>query len=553
MSASSKKKLRKEQNAAAMTEKQQNAAKEAKKLKAYTLTFIIVMVLVVATVLGVALRTPIAGAIDRNTHAVTIGNHKLSTTDLSYFYVDAIDTYYTDIYNQYYSSYGSYWSMFVPFNTAAPLNSQVKDTTSGETWADYFMESALENAQRVYAMYDQATAESYQMKEDEQTSMQNYLDNLETYATKYYGYSSTDSYLRNIYGDGANVKTYTEYYTANSIASSYITNYSEALKYEDEDFRNYEKGNFNNYSSFTYAVYEVKSDSYLSGGTKDENGKVTYTDEQKQQALDAAKKDAEHLLNGKYESVEEFNNAISNLGINKDNEDAASTESKYIPYTQISNSDIQRWVGNVNRVSGDTTTFNITKTVTNEDQTTTLETTGFTVVLFIERDDNNTNLVDIRHILFKFEGGTTNESGETVYSDSEKNAAKEKAETMLETWKKGDATAESFGELANLNSADSTGTDGGLYENVYRHQMVDNFDAWCFDEARKAGDTGIVETEYGYHIIYFEKAQDISYRNYMIKNELVAEDTIEWRDALAEKQTITKVNLSGMDWEYTMN
>ena len=52
MSASAKKKLRKEENAAQLTEKQLKEQKEAKKLKAYTLTFAIIMVLVVAIVVA---------------------------------------------------------------------------------------------------------------------------------------------------------------------------------------------------------------------------------------------------------------------------------------------------------------------------------------------------------------------------------------------------------------------------------------------------------------------------------------------------------------------
>ena len=56
MSASSKKKLRKEQEAAALTEKQLAEQKEAKKLKLYTAAFVIVLValLVVAVVFGVS-------------------------------------------------------------------------------------------------------------------------------------------------------------------------------------------------------------------------------------------------------------------------------------------------------------------------------------------------------------------------------------------------------------------------------------------------------------------------------------------------------------------
>ena len=33
--------------------------------------------------------------------------------------------------------------------------------------------------------------------------------------------------------------------------------------------------------------------------------------------------------------------------------------------------------------------------------------------------------------------------------------------------------------------------------------MVDEFNDWIFDEARKDGDSAIVKTAYGYHIIYF--------------------------------------------------
>ena len=124
MRASRKKKLRKEQKAAALTEKQLKELKEAKQLKTMTLTFAVVMILVVAIVLGIAVRSPINGAIDRGTHASTVGEHDLSTTDLSYFYIDAINNYYNNIYSTYSSMYGDYWQLFVPFDVSKPLNEQ---------------------------------------------------------------------------------------------------------------------------------------------------------------------------------------------------------------------------------------------------------------------------------------------------------------------------------------------------------------------------------------------------------------------------------------------
>ena len=86
MSASNKKKLRKEQNTAAMTEKQLNELNEAKKLKHYTLTFFVAMALVVAIVIGVLLRVPIATIINRNTIALTVDGNELTAVELNYYY-----------------------------------------------------------------------------------------------------------------------------------------------------------------------------------------------------------------------------------------------------------------------------------------------------------------------------------------------------------------------------------------------------------------------------------------------------------------------------------
>jgi len=142
-------------------------------------------------------------------------------------------------------------------------------------------------------------------------------------------------------------------------------------------------------------------------------------------------------------------------------------------------------------------------------------------------------------MLAGFEGGTT-ENGTTTYSDEEKAAAKEKAESWLQTWEDGDATEESFAALANENSTDTgSKTNGGLYENVYPGQMVSAFNNWCFDENRKAGDTGIVETSYGYHVMYFVGQSDETYREYLVKNDLTSEDYTNWYNALVDALDMT--------------
>ena len=93
---------------------------------------------------------------------------------------------------------------------------------------------------------------------------------------------------------------------------------------------------------------------------------------------------------------------------------------------------------------------------------------------------------------------------ERLNEENAKAAAKIKAEQILDDWKNGDATEDSFAELAKTYSDDTgSNTNGGLYEAVKEGQMVTNFNDWIFDASRKPGDTGIVESDYGYHIIYF--------------------------------------------------
>ena len=121
----------------------------------------------------------------------------------------------------------------------------------------------------------------------------------------------------------------------------------------------------------------------------------------------------------------------------------------------------------------------------------------------------DTVFVDVRHILIMPEGGTVDENGATTYSEEEWEAARAEAQSLLDQWLAGDKTEDSFADLANEftddgNDANYDGVpDGGLYTDVYKGQMVAEFEEWCFDEARQVGDAGLVKTRYGYHVMFF--------------------------------------------------
>ncbi len=138
-----------------------------------------------------------------------------------------------------------------------------------------------------------------------------------------------------------------------------------------------------------------------------------------------------------------------------------------------------------------------------------------------------TDLRNVRHILL------SEKTCETI------DKAKDKAESLLAQWKAGDATAETFGLLAEEYTEDDGSKEtGGLYENVSKGEMIEEFDSWLFDETRKEGDTEIIETDYGYHIMYYAGAGQDSWLA-SAKSALINKNTSELCSQYIETWPIT--------------
>jgi hypothetical protein len=42
--------------------------------------------------------------------------------------------------------------------------------------------------------------------------------------------------------------------------------------------------------------------------------------------------------------------------------------------------------------------------------------------------------------------------------------------------------------------------------------MVTEFEDWCFNPARKTGDTGIVQTDFGFHVMYYVGTNGVDWK-----------------------------------------
>ena len=75
---------------------------------------------------------------------------------------------------------------------------------------------------------------------------------------------------------------------------------------------------------------------------------------------------------------------------------------------------------------------------------------------------------------------------------------------------------------------------------------------WCVDPDRKPGDAEIIESEYGYHIMYYVSDDEMTYREYMITNELRNADMETWYSAIGVDTPFALVNDSKLNLDRTL-
>ena len=354
---------------------------------------------VFAIAIGVTRSITNSGVHERNTVALTVGDHEISNAELNYFYMSAI--------NNFNSNYGSYAAM-LGLDTSKPLNEQVINNDTGLTWADDFLNTAKDSARSAYALADAAEAAGFTLSEDDLADIDSTISNMKLYANLY-GYSSTKDFLKAQYGNGATEESYRQYVTLNALASAYRNSYSSSLTYTDADLRAAESENYEKYSSFTYNTYYLAASKF----------QTDEVDADSDEAVKAAKEAADSLIGEDVATVEDFDAAIAALDVNRDTE-ASSTAYTDQQYSSVS-ATIRDWVIDSARKEGDKTVIANTSTSTDDDGKETTTTQGYYAVFFTGSNDNTFPLVNVRHILIKFEGGTTDSTtGTTTYSAEEK-------------------------------------------------------------------------------------------------------------------------------------
>ena len=438
------------------------------------------------TVIAIAFVVVAAVVIVANSKVIERGAKAVTIGSETYTAAD-VDYYYYTAYNSFVRQNSSNLSLF-GLDTSKSLKEQDCQFMEDSTWHDYFTEQAIKTLTSYSMLAQKAEESGFDGSEAMDEAVKQTYSDLDTYASA--AGITRSQYIKSVCGPLVNKAVFERNVRLAALAQAYSVDYVNSLTYSDDEIQAAYDADPKSYQSADIEYILFKS------GAEDDA-----TDEEKAELLEQAKQKAETALS-RYAQGEAFD------AIGED------MEGTYAHVANVTNgtSDMLTWAFDDARQAGDTTVASYGEN-------------GYYAVLFHSRSRNDYHAVSVRHILV----------------DSE-----EKANEILQQYNNGEKTEDAFAALAVANSTDSNASSGGLYTDIYKGQMVSEFENWCFDSARQAGDVGIVQTDYGYHVMYFVSTSENPYWYDQALNSLKNTAYSEWYSSATESVEAEK--LDGMKY-----
>lgn len=446
--------------------------KEKKEERISTAIGIVVLVALVCLVASFPIRTYLA------THEtyVVVNGEAVNKVEFDY--------QYNLTKNNYITQYGSYLTYF-GLDTSKDLSTQMySDTLS---WQDYFEQMAVENLKQSKAMKAAADAEGFTY--DTTDEYNTFKETIKTSAAS--AGISEKEYVRSIYGAYATMSRIEQYVKNDMVMNAYYEKLQEDNAPSDDEIQSYYEENKATYDSVDYRLTTIEADlptepteladpveetAADTTGTTDGTAATDSTQDTAYQPSDAeiakAMEDAKVLADDAEKTVA------------KDGEAHENEKKSSVNYL------ISDWLFDDARKAGDTTV------ITNDNSH------CYYAVAFEKRYLDETPSADVRVII-----PTEDKTGEEI----------------LEEWKSGAATEDSFAELCKKYTQDTSAVEnGGLFEQVTKTGMTEELSNWIFDNSRQAGDTVAITVSDTSYVLYYI-GQDQPEWKINIKNTLVSD------------------------------
>lgn len=398
------------------------------------------------------------------------------------------------------------------------------DTEETMGWDEHMHDLVVDSIESTYTYYLAAVeangGEDPEITDDQKTEINDTLDSYEETASGY-GYTLS-GYLVQAMGKGVTESVFRTETTRQYIAQNYqeeLSSGTEDTTYTEDDINAYKDEHLEDLQSVDIKIFECSSEddakafseSLAADGSNfaelcteyasSDFDKKAYADEGYSTELGMTRS-----------ALQSRGYAIATADAHEHEDGEEHSDDEELTYSGLD------WLFSSDRQAGDIYQYS---------------TSVVYVIAPASLSDRNT--VNVRHILIAPE--TDEEDADvTTATDEQWTAAYDQARGLLASW---DGTEDGFAALATENSTDTGSTEnGGLYEDVVTGQMVNSFSTWCFDDSRKAGDTGIVRSEYGYHIMYFVGENDQKIWQYNAEQALLSEDSASAAEALEDEYTI---------------
>ena len=451
--------------------------------------------------------------------AMTVGEEKISVAQFNYYYKMAYN-YYAQMESTY--AQQGYSLGFDTSKAPDEVSSGQKDENGADLyWDDIIREYAVSSISSNFAFYQEAVKNGYKLNDEEIKDIDEAFASMEETA-KTNG-MSLNSYIRDNISRGLTKKGLRELVEIEALASRYEEDLRNAAyeKVTDEAITSEYEENKTDYNYVDIAYYQISTTLTKTADETDEafNERKEANTTQilaDAEAIAAAATDIDAFGTAALEYKESKTaEADAEAEENADAETEAETEAEDAPAEEAAeeaeveyptieknglmhataktsfSEEVADWAFAAERQAGEVKVF---------------EGTNAVYIIYLVAPSYEGNSVNVRHLLIKF-----NAANSQSPTEDEKKAASEKLNTIITEagYTKDEngfitMTEEQFIDLAKANSEDTTASDGGLIENVANSSnYVENFKNWSMDSTRQAGDCQIIETEYGYHLMYF--------------------------------------------------
>lgn len=430
---------------------------------------ILAVILAVVIVVGLSIFNLVngKGIFLRAKTAVKSENFSISGTTMGYFGGTTFQQYYSIL-----SYFGA--------DTATSLKEQTCPMLEENgTWFDYFMDATKDTVKEMLALCEYAKANGIKLNEDSQNIIDENMAALAEMAAE--NNVTVDTYTRAVFLNGINekdVRNAIELYALATRASEEFANSLDISLEAEEEYYAAHTEDFDGVDYYSYTMTlptEEESEEDEDNNAAEELGEaVTYT--------------------------------LALQGI-KDFADFEAFVRNYEAYLDPDADKLEL----DKKVADTLKTHAVKADVADEKTAEFLFSAKEGEVFFPETSDGTYTVVVLAKEAYRVETINRNVRHILIEADEENPDDNSAAQAILDELKAADFSEEKWNELAAANSIDTgSNENGGLYENMIAGATYAEFNDWLFDEDRVEGDSGIVKTEAGWHVMYYVGESDES-------------------------------------------